>query len=58
LYDRDIATNFCFLCCFFFKKETETMLFLVVLYNYDTGIVQNRFFLVELDLGLLFPEGK
>jgi hypothetical protein len=49
---------FVFFVVFFFKKETETMLFLVVLYNYDTGIVQNRFFLVELDLGLLFPEGK
>jgi hypothetical protein len=49
---------FVFFVVFFLKKETETMLFLVVLYNYDTGIVQNRFFLVELDLGLLFPEGK
>jgi hypothetical protein len=49
---------FVFFVVFFKKKETETMLFLVVLYNYDTGIVQNRFFLVELDLGLLFPEGK
>jgi hypothetical protein len=35
---------FVFFVVFFLKKETETMLFLVVLYNYDTGIVQNRFF--------------
>jgi len=72
LCDRDIATNFgvvagevilvdscactvIFICCdyyyYYFEKKTETEFLL-------TAVLFKTDFLVELGIGLLFPEGK